>query len=210
MFDTESCYTTQFLGKKQRFEEHLTHLSEYRFKAKCRTYFVSVEHLTAGLVAIKYCDVKDLGSKNAYKKIFNDHDGGKVIASCIKIMHNLWKHEKNINFGFYAIPRDIDIDAINPKRHASLSDDKYREKFVRARFNIYEHAMINLFPPASFWHVRDYKNCLYFLLNKDTKSPNKKLGKIVEFLLKFHNIIFEPTIELSGSIRKRDNTVRVG
>lgn len=210
MFDTENCYTAQFLGKKQRFEEYITHLSEYRFKSKHRSYFVRVEHLTVGLVAIKYCDVKDLNSKNAYKKIFNDYDGGKVIASCIKIMHNLWKNEKNINFGFYAVPREIDIDTINPKRRNSLNSQAYLDKYIRSRFNIYEHAMINLFPPSSFWHIRDYKNCIYILLNKGTKSPTKKLQKLAEFLLKFHNIIFEPAPEIETPFRKKGNGIRIG
>ncbi len=123
MFDTESCYTSQFLGKKERFEPHLTHISEFRFKAKHRNYFVRVEHLSVGIAAIKYCDIKDKNASNAYKKIFNDHDGAKVIASCIKIMHNMWKHDVSSSFGFYAVPRDINISATHAKRCAAMDNE---------------------------------------------------------------------------------------
>ncbi|HEX8356363.1 MAG TPA: hypothetical protein VF610_03085, partial [Segetibacter sp.] len=179
-------------------------------KAKFRTYFVRVEHLSVGLVAIKYCDVKDVNSKNAYKKVFNDYDGAKVIASCVKIMHNLWKNDKNISFGFYAVPRDIEINSINVKRRESLNNEEYLERYIRTRFNVYEHAMINLFPPATFWHIRDYKNCIYILLNKNTKASTKRTKRIAEFLLKFHNLIFEPTVSSGTFKRRKGSDVRIG
>lgn len=125
-------------------------------------------------------------------------------------MHDLWKTDNGINFGFYAVPRDIDLDSISPKRKKSLNDINYLERYIRTRFHIYEHAMINLFPPSSFWHIQDYKNCIYILLNKNTKSPTIKLKKIVDFLLEFHDIIFEPTIEIENATKKRGDEMRIG
>ena len=54
----------------------------YRFKAKYRTYFVTLEIFNSGIVAIKYCDRKDIGAHNAYEKIFNDGDAFKVVTTC--------------------------------------------------------------------------------------------------------------------------------
>lgn len=196
MFDTDKCYIFNYLGTKKRFNQgNLIAVSEFRFRTKNRRYFVIAEHFDFNVVAIKYCDVNDKNSKKAYGKMFKDFDGFKVIATCIKIMHFLWEKNKTISFAFYAVPRDFDYEKMLLKKKCKmvLEKEQFIQNYKRARFNIYEHAMINLFPPQNFFKIKDWNNCIYVLLNKKTKIPNQLLNQIGKFLQHNHQIIFEPT-----------------
>lgn len=194
MFDTDKTpYEINFLGKKEVFGQNsLVAKSLFRFKASKRKYLVTIEHFNFGVDAIKYCDVKDKDSKNAYTKIFNDHDGFKVLATCLKIMHNLWKNNPNLSFAFYAAPRPSAFEKLKKSRYDRIiGDEQFQEKYIRSRFNVYEHAMINLFPPKYFWKAKDYKNCIYVLLNKKSRKGANRLHQIGKYLLENHEIIFE-------------------
>jgi|JI10StandDraft_1071094.scaffolds.fasta_scaffold476590_1 hypothetical protein len=194
MFDTDKTpYEINFLGKKEVFGQNsLVAKSLFRFKASKRKYLVTIEHFNFGVDAIKYCDVKDKDSKNAYTKIFNDHDGFKVLATCLKIMHNLWKNNPNLSFAFYAAPRPSTFEKLKQSRYDRIIvDEQFQEKYIRSRFNVYEHAMINLFPPKYFWKAKDYKNCIYVLLNKKSRKGANRLHQIGKYLLENHEIIFE-------------------
>lgn len=210
MFDTEQSYDIVFLGNKEAFNgklSQLTHRSFFRFKAEKRTYFVTVEHFNFNVAAIKYCDVKDKNSKSAYTKIFNDNDGFKVLATCLKIMHNLWKHDPKLSFAFYAAHRPTKFNCKNNNRlKKMMEDEEYREKYIRTRFNVYEHAMINLFPPNVFNKVKDYKNCIYVLLNKKRGRKAIRLKQIGKYLLDNHDIIFES--DYLPSIKNQKRTKR--
>ena len=151
MFD--QIYEFNSLGKTETLLKNPTHKHNYRFKAKYRDYHVIVEYYEFNFVAIKYCDRKDIKSpKTAYNKIFNDGDAIKVISTCIHIMFEVWKANKNLSFVFYAVPRDI----IPPKK---ILDKEFLESYKRTRFKIYKYAMLNMFPPANFTHIDDYNNC---------------------------------------------------
>lgn len=194
MFDTElTPYIINFLGRKDVFGAgQLKAKSLFRFKALKRRYLVTVEHYEFGVDAIKYCDINDKDSKHAYTKVFNDQDGFKVLATCLKIMHNLWKNNPSISFAFYAAPRPQVFENLKESRvKRLLEDEEYREKFIRTRFNVYEHAMINLFPPTIFWKGMDYKNCIYVMLNRRQKRSKFRLNQIALYLRDNHEIIFE-------------------
>jgi hypothetical protein len=213
-----SPYKFNFLGTSQRFgSKNLVSQSKYRFVAKHRKYFVVADHFDFNLIGIKYCDNKDRDSRNAYTKIFNekDSDASRVIATCISIMHSLWRENPFISFGFYATPRTMDINTIVStkkfKDEAALNN--YVERQKRTRFLIYEHAMINLFSPKNFFKLKDYDNSLYILLNKEIakgktyrkKEYQVKVEEIGKYLLNNHDIIFEPTEHLDEQRPQRDD-----
>jgi hypothetical protein len=179
-------YKFNFLGTSQRFgSKNLVSQSKYRFVAKHRKYFVVADHFDFNLIGIKYCDNKDRDSRNAYTKIFNekDSDASRVIATCISIMHSLWRENPFISFGFYATPRTMDINTIVSKKKfkdaAALNN--YVERQKRTRFLIYEHAMINLFSPKNFLSLKititHFISCFIKKLQKGklTEKRNIKL-----------------------------------
>src|SRR4051794_28467631 len=104
MFD--SPYPFQYLGKKETLLKDPVFKVNYRFQAKFRRYFVTVEIFNSGIAAVKYCDAKDIGAHNAYKKIFNDGDAFRVITTCLFIMLDYWKKNPATSFAFYAVPRE--------------------------------------------------------------------------------------------------------
>ncbi len=192
MFDIEKSYQFQFLGRKEIISSQpILAKSLFRFKAKFRTYLVNVEHFDFGLDVLKFCDRKDKKNKDAYTKTFDDYDAIKIFSTCLNIMVFLWRNNPKISFAYYAVPRPLKSKVKNDlRRNKILEDVSYRDKFIRGRYNIYEHAMINRFPPRIFWKAQDYKNSIYVLLNKKDK-PKRKIKAIGEYLLKNHEIIFE-------------------
>ncbi len=146
----------------------------YRFKAKKRIYLVTIEEYSFGVHAIKFCGMKDRNHKDAYKKVYNDADGVRVISTCLHIMKQLWKRNPAISFAFYAVPKPAGMPNEN------------------ARFDIYEYAMINLFSNTHFAHFKDRRHLLYVLLNKKHKRKKAVLRSIGRFLLSEFEMIFEP------------------
>lgn len=190
MFD--SPYPFQNLGEKLTLIRDPGSKINYRFKAKYRTYFVTLEIFTSGVVAIKYCDRKDIGAHNAYEKIFNDGDAFKVVTTCLFIMLDYWKKNKSVSFVFYAVPRswkERDLDKVKMTEE-NLRIFKYQ--YSVARFNIYQYAMINLFPPQYFVHMRDTRNSIYILLNKKQLKPKTTVKNLTAYLFKNFELIFEP------------------
>lgn len=187
-------YKFTYLGVHKTFSANPVRTIHYRFQAKFRRYFVIIEEYTFGFSAIKYCDIKDKKDKqHAFKKIFNDGDAFKVISTCVHIMHELWQKNKNVNFVFYAVPRSISIESLAERNILNQTREEYFEKYKRSRFNIYEYAMLNLFPPSHFTQMRDYENSIYILLNKKQESKKREVLKyLADFLLNHHDIIFEP------------------
>jgi hypothetical protein len=148
----------------------------YRFKAKRRTYFVTLELYSFGITAIKYCDIKNKNSRRAYEKIFNDGDAFRVITTCIKIMWDYRKKNPKTSFAFYAVPR------FAPKKE------------TRVRLNIYRYGMINIFKKNEFDHYQDVDNAIYLMLHNSMSmvSQDEIIRKLEEYLLSHHDIIFTP------------------
>lgn len=212
-----SPYKFNYLGTNQAFgPNRIVQKSKFRFQAKHRKYFVTADHFDFNLIGIKYCDNKDRNAGNAYTKIFNqkDSDASRVIATCISIMHQLWRENPFTSFGFYATPRTLDIE--NIIQNKKFSDEEHQVKFLerqkRTRFLIYEHAMINLFPPSNFFKLKDFENSIYILLNREVskgktyrkKEYQNKIDEIGKFLLENHEIIFEPSEHMDMSRPGRD------
>ena len=164
----------------------------YRFKAAYRRYFVTLEVYSFNVVAIKYCDIKDKNSGNAYKKIFNDYDAFRVITTCLHIMLDHWKENPAVTFAFYAVSRELTQTIIQEKDITVQEAQAFADEYKRVRFRIYQYAMINLFPPAKFIQLRDSKNCLYMLFNKKQKKPKTTIKKLGQYLLDNYDMIFEP------------------
>jgi hypothetical protein len=159
----------------------LRHLSDpsritlYGFKAKHRIYLVTIEEYSFGVHAIKYCGMRDRNNKKAYKIIYNDQDSIRVISTCLRIILKLWRNNPEISFAFYAVPKPIG----------------YRNE--RARYDIFENAMVNLFPTYAFKHYHDKRNSIYVLLNNAMKRKKNAIEIIGKFLLSEYEMIFEPT-----------------
>lgn len=190
MFDNQ--YPYNYLGKKQTGLSNPITITQYRFKAKYRTYLVRIEEYSNGFYAIKYCDVKDKNNQaTAYEKIFNDGDFFRILATCVYIMFKLWEANPSISFVFYAVPRNITPSALAKKKIPGDNKLAFLNNYKRTRFNIYEYAMLNLFPPHKFTHVKDYQNSIYALVNKHTEQVNM-IESLGNFLLENHQIFFEP------------------
>jgi len=164
----------------------------YKFAAKHRRYFVTIEIFSFNLAVIKYCDVKDKDARHAYKKIFNDGDAFKVITTCLYIMLDHWKKYPTTSFAFYAVPRGLSASLINNLSLAAEEREKFISRYKNIRFNIYQYAMVNLFPPKYFTQLRDPVNSLYLLLNNEVRKLKIFLKHLEAYLLKQHDIIFEP------------------
>ena len=95
---------------------------------------------------------------------------------------------------FYAVPRSWKKREINEANLNVENLDNFRQKYSIARFSIYQYAMINLFPPQYFIHMRDTKNSIYILLNKKQKKPKSIVKNLAAYLLKNFELIFEPDI----------------
>jgi len=143
-------------------------------------------------VAIKYCDVKDKGAHNAYKKIFNDGDAFRIITTCLHIMLDHWRNNPEVSFAFYAVPRELKETLIKEKNLPEEEAEKFIKRYRLVRFNIYKYAMINLFSPKYFIQLRDTKDCLYVLLNKKQKRPKTTIKQLGKYLLENYNMIFNP------------------
>ena len=164
----------------------------FRFKAKCRKYFVTLEVFSTGMVAVKYCDIKERDAGNRFDKIYNDGDAFRVITTCLYIMREYWQKNPTVSFTFYAIPREATNALINSKKLGGKAAEKFAKRYKKVRFTIYEYAMLNLFPPRHFIQIRDSKNFLYVLLNKRQAKPKTTLKHLGKFLLDNYDMIFEP------------------
>lgn len=189
MFDQP--YNFQFLGEKKTLIKDPVSKINYRFKAKKRKYFVTIEVFSTGLAAVKYCDAKDIGAHNAYKKIFNDLDAFRVITTCLFIMRDHWKKYPHCSFAFYAVPRDWKDALFKGKTLSESQKILFIEKYRNVRFSIYNYAMLNLFPPENFTPFRDSKNSIYVLVTKSRPRPKVILNSLTKYLFANHNLIFE-------------------
>lgn len=164
----------------------------YNFKAKQRTYLVTLEYYQFDLVAIKYCDVKDKNAKNAYTKLFGDGDASRVIGTCFHIMHAVWKKQSNISFVFYASMRNVEQELFIEKKKFTDSVKKKRfvENYKRARYNIYRYGMLNFFSQDYFIPVSDKENCIYVLLNRMAKSQEQAMAGLQQYLKENYDLIF--------------------
>lgn len=189
MFD--SPYPFINLGKSDTDKANPYRRFYYKFYAKHRTYLVTLEAFTIGLVAIKYCDVKDKNSKRAYQKIFKDYDAPKVIGTCFYIMLDFWRKNPMVNFVFYASLREVTEDV----RKKGLPDDEldqFIENYKRARFRIYRYGMLNLFSYEHFTPVVDSGNCVYILINKKEPDAASLMSRLRDYLVDNHDLIFDP------------------
>ena len=164
----------------------------YKFRAKNRTYLVTLEFYSFHLVAIKYCDVKDKNSKNGYNKIFNDCDAFRVIGTCFHIMFDYWRKYQNVNFVFHASLREIKADLLLKKAIPEEKISEFIEKYRRGRYIFYRYGMVNLFSYEYFTQVTDRVNCIYALINKTNTDLGEIIEPLKEYLLKKHEIIFDP------------------
>lgn len=163
----------------------------YKFRAKHRTYLVTLEVYSFNLVAIKYCDLRHKGSKNAYDEIFNDGDASRVIGTCFHIMRAYFLKHRDVNFVFYASIRGITEQFIKNKKIAPIQLDFFIDQYRKVRYRIYRYGMLNLFPFEYFHQVEDKDNCIYALLNKK-HDPATILEDLRNYLLEHHDTIFTP------------------
>ena len=159
----------------------------YHFIAKARKYFVTFEFFSFDIIAVKFRDNKDKGSRGAYSKIFNDHDAFRVIGTCIHIMAQVWKEHPSASFAFHAIPR-IDTNPKTKRKHTKKSEEEY----LRSRYNIYTYGMVNYFPAEKFKHIRDRNNSLYVLLNQKNGNAQLCLDKLSQYLIANTDVVFDP------------------
>lgn len=169
------------LGANETLAKNPIKKHTYKFKTDFRTYLVIFEVFDFGYVAVKYCDRKDHGARNAFTKIFNDYDF-KVITTCLFIMRDYWLRNPDTTFAFYAVLRDeIPKEKL---KHRRIEDYK------KARYNIYQYAMLNKFSPDYFTHIFDSKNCIYLLVNKKQKKPKTSFRSFAGYLKKNYDIVF--------------------
>lgn len=178
-------YRFDYLGSENTMEANPIRIIRYRFAAKYRRYLVTFEVYDFDIIAVKYCGMDDRYSANRFEKIYNDSDAFRVISTCLSIMRVYWKQNPAVSFAFYAIPRKW-------KENFPEMPEKFVERYKKVRFNIYKYAMINLFSPQYFIQLRDPKNSFYVLLNRKQKRPQKTIELLGNYLLKNHDMIFEP------------------
>ena len=106
-------------------------------------------------------------------------------------MKDYWKKNNSASFAFYAVPRDWKEELLNEKSLSEEKLEKFIDKYKKVRFNIYDYAMVNLFSPEDFTHLRDTKNCIYILLNKNQENPKETIKSLGEYLLAHSDLIFE-------------------
>lgn len=82
------------------------------------------------------------------------------------------------------------IDEDTPQ--SILNKPQRLKQYQRARYNIYDYAMINLFPKTKFTYIRDKNNSLYVLLNKKHRKPKTSIKLMSAYLLQNNDMIFEP------------------
>lgn len=185
-WEQESNYPFQKINSQETGIRDPAKITLYRFKAKRRNYLVTIEQYSFGIHAIKYCGMQDRNNKNAYKIIYNDQDSIRIISTCLRIMLELWRNDTTISFAFYAVPKP-----------AGSRNEK-------ARYDIYEYAMINLFSPSAFKHYHDKRNSIYVLLNKKKEKKKIIIEAIGQFLLSEYEMIFEP-VQVQGKKKGRKN-----
>ncbi len=190
MFDKP--YSFDYLGTKETLLSDPVKTVQYRFKAKHRKYLVTLEVFSYGVVAIKYCDLKDKNSSQRFNKIFNDNDAFRVITTCLYIMFDYWKKHPTTTFAFYAVPRKWNDSLLQQKTFTDKQTEKFSDRYKKVRFTIYKYAMENLFPPRHFIQLRDLKNSIYVLLNKKQKKPKTTLRTMAKYLAENYELIFEP------------------
>lgn len=159
----------------------------YKFKTPHRSYFVTLELFDFPLVAIKYCDLKDKNAKNRYRKIFNDCDAFRVIATCLYIMLEYWKKYPRVNFVFHAAPRHF----IDKENVFNLTEEQL-DSYSKVRYSIYRYAMLNYFSYDDFTHVSDRGSGIYILMNKQQSKASRVMDKVKNYLQRNHDIIFTP------------------
>ena len=190
MFNSPYPYSS--LGKADTNEKNPHKRMYYKFRAKHRTYLVTLEFYSFNLVAIKYCDLKEKDSKKAYHKIYNDRDAFRVIGTCFHIMHQYWQKDNNVNFVFYASLREIANELLDKKTVSESEVPKFIEAYKRTRYRIYRYGMVNLFSYEYFTPYEDRANCIYALVNKNENNAPAIINELTAYLLKNHNIIFNP------------------
>lgn len=181
MFD--KVYPFQKLCNTYTGKDNPTNYIQYKFKGKKRFYLVTLDVFSFGVVAIKFCALKDKNNGNRYKLIYNDEKGdpSAIISTCVRIMLDHLKAYPEASFAFYASPREA----------VEEMEDREKAYFRAARFRIYERVMTNLFSTKYFLHYRDKKNQMYVLLNKKQKRKKVCMKKLGDYILKNYNLILE-------------------
>lgn len=192
MFDKP--YSFDFLGSKATMVPDPVQKVQYRFKAKYRRYLVTLEVFSYGVVAVKYCDLKDKDAGNRFDKVFNDNDAFRVITTCLYIMLDYWRKHPETTFAFYAVPRRWTEQLLRNKNITEKQKKQLIDRYKKVRFRIYQYAMLNLFPPNKFIQLRDPKNSIYVLLNKKQKKPKTTVKKLGEYLAEHYELIFNPQV----------------
>jgi hypothetical protein len=190
MFDKP--YKFDYLGAKNTLQSNPISKVLYRFQAKERRYLVTFEIYDFNVVAVKYCGLKDKDSSNRYELIYNDEDAIRVITTCLHTMKHYWQRNPAVTFAFYAVPRAFDENLVLNKDLTIKEYKIYKERYKKVRYNIYDYAMLNLFPPRTFIPIRDSKNALYLLMNRKQKKPATTVRIFGKYLLDNYELIFEP------------------
>jgi hypothetical protein len=194
-FENPSFYPFRRINREATALKNPVKIHRFQFQAKHRKYEVLVEEYTFGVHAIKYCGLKDRKSKKAYSMVYNDGDGIKVISTCLQIMLYMWKENPGISFAFFAVPR-VGQNAVNKNR--------------KARYNIYESAMQNLFSPKDFRHYMDRTSFVYVLLNKSVRNKRATIEAMGKYLLSEYQLIFAPYLDSNKKTRSSEKGMRFG
>ncbi|OLY91777.1 hypothetical protein SAMN05444008_10925 [Cnuella takakiae] len=191
MFDKP--YPLRYLGAKPTLVPNPILITQYSFPAVHRRYMVTFETFSFGVTAVKYCGMDERNAKNRFDKIYNDDDAFKVITTCLYAMLDYWKRNPAANLSFYAVPRKFDETILSGKAFSSPKEKrKFIDRYKRVRFAIYDYAMVNLFSPAYFIHMRDTKNAVYLLMNRKQTKPKVVANMFGHFLLDNYDMIFSP------------------
>ncbi len=166
-----------YLGTKVTFEKEPPMYALYRFRAKHRTYLVTLELFSFGLAAVKFCDSKGKG-RSAFSKTYNEYDSFRVIGTALHVMRDYWKKNNDVSFCFLAEPRIWD-KSISAKRKIAADNQDYKN----ARLNIFIYAIQSLFSPDVFKHLRGKDTRMYILVNIQSANKNKvSLEKMANYL----------------------------
>lgn len=190
MFDKP--YPFEYLGLRETLMPNPVQKVLYRFNGEKRRYLVTFEVYSFGVVAVKYCGLKDQNAANRFERIYNDNDAFRVITTCLYVMLDYWRRHNDVTFAFYAVPRKFDDTVMREKNLTGRKLKNFTERFKKVRFAIYDYAMLNLFPPSAFILLRDSENAVYLLMNKKENRPKTIITEFSMFLFDNYEMIFDP------------------
>lgn len=159
MFD--SGYPYNLLDTKYNPSEYIKCSWNYSFKASVRRYLVIVELYNNDIYVIKYHAICHKKSKDKYSFIYNDEKATQIIRTCINIMLDFYKQNKNASFGFIGA---------NSNKKSTKKGTIIEPKSNTQRYRIYKTLMFNFFGKKTFAHSLNKKYSAYLMINRNNKK----------------------------------------